>query len=79
MRQIVVEGKKREVPNGTTYLELAKEHQKNYPHDIILVLENGSIVQRGSHQELVAQEGLYRRICTIQNELDEAMEGGVAV
>ena len=24
MRQIVVEGKKREVPNGTTYLELAK-------------------------------------------------------
>ena len=47
--------------------------------DTILVLENGSIVQRGSHQELVAQEGLYRRICTIQNELDEAMEGGVAV
>ena len=25
------------------------------------------------------REGLYRRICTIQNELDEAMEGGVAV
>lgn len=47
--------------------------------DTILVLENGSIVQRGSHQELVAQEGLYRRICTIQNELDEAMEGGVVV
>ena len=47
--------------------------------DTILVLENGSIVQRGSHRELAAQEGLYRRICTIQNELDEAMEGGVAV
>ncbi len=43
MRQIVVEGKKREVPNGTTYLELAKEYQKNYPHDIILVLENGKM------------------------------------
>ncbi|MBD5169293.1 MAG: ABC transporter ATP-binding protein [Oscillibacter sp.] len=47
--------------------------------DMILVLEGGQIVQRGSHAELAAQEGLYRRICTIQNELDEAMEGGVAV
>ena len=47
--------------------------------DMILVLEGGRIVQRGSHAELAAQEGLYRRICTIQNELDEAMEGGAAV
>ena len=47
--------------------------------DTILVLEGGRIVQRGSHRELAVQEGLYRRICTIQNELDEAMEGGVAV
>ena len=29
MRQIVVEGKKREVPNGTTYLELAKEVEEH--------------------------------------------------
>ncbi|MDE7261334.1 MAG: ABC transporter ATP-binding protein/permease, partial [Oscillospiraceae bacterium] len=47
--------------------------------DTILVLEDGRIVQQGSHAELSAQEGLYRRICVIQNELDEAMEGGVAV
>ena len=47
--------------------------------DVILVLEGGRIVQRGSHAQLAAQDGLYRRICTIQNELDEAMEGGVAV
>lgn len=43
MKQIVVEGKKREVPDGTTYLELAKEYQKNYSHDIVLVLENGKM------------------------------------
>jgi len=47
--------------------------------DHILVLENGRIVQRGTHQELAAQEGLYRRICAIQNELDEAEKGGEAV
>ena len=42
-----------------------------------LVLENGRIIQRGTHEELAAREGLYRRICAIQNELDE--EEGVAV
>ncbi len=43
MRQIVIEGKKTEVVDGTTYLELAKEYQKNYPHEIVLALENGKM------------------------------------
>jgi len=47
--------------------------------DSILVLENGRIIQRGTHEELASQEGLYRRICIIQNELDEPKEGGAAV
>lgn len=34
--------------------------------DQILVLENGTISQRGSHAELIAQEGLYRRLWDIQ-------------
>lgn len=34
--------------------------------DQILVLENGTIGQRGSHAELIAQEGLYRRLWDIQ-------------
>lgn len=34
--------------------------------DQILVLENGRITQRGTHQQLAAQEGLYRTICEIQ-------------
>ncbi len=43
MKQIVIEGKKTEVVDDTTYLELAKEYQKNYPHEIVLVLENGKM------------------------------------
>ena len=34
--------------------------------DTILVLEEGRIVQRGRHDELVAQPGLYRRIYDLQ-------------
>ena len=34
--------------------------------DQILVLENGRITQRGTHEELAEQPGLYRTICDIQ-------------
>ena len=36
--------------------------------DQIIVLENGRIVQSGTHAELMKEEGLYRRIAMIQNE-----------
>ncbi len=35
--------------------------------DLILVLDRGKIVQRGTHAELIEQEGLYRRIAEIQD------------
>lgn len=34
--------------------------------DLIVVLENGEIAQQGTHQELIAKEGLYQRIYNIQ-------------
>ena len=36
--------------------------------DVILVLEEGEIVQQGSHDELVNTPGLYRRLYLAQNE-----------
>lgn len=39
--------------------------------DKILVLEHGKLVDEGTHAELVAKEGLYRRIARIQNALEE--------
>ena len=35
--------------------------------DQILVLENGRIVERGRHEELLAQNGLYYTLCSRQN------------
>jgi subfamily B ATP-binding cassette protein MsbA len=35
--------------------------------DEILVIKKGQIVQRGSHQELILEEGLYRKLSTMQS------------
>lgn len=43
MRQIIVEGQTLDVKDGTTYLELAKNFQKKFGHDIVLVLENNKM------------------------------------
>ncbi len=40
--------------------------------DCILVLDHGKIAQMGTHEELLQQDGIYRRIYNIQN----ASEGG---
>lgn len=41
--------------------------------DLILVLENGQISQQGTHAELCSQPGLYQRINSIQNALEEEL------
>lgn len=46
--------------------------------DLILVLENGQITQQGTHAELCSQPGLYQRINSIQNALEEELTQGKA-
>ncbi len=46
--------------------------------DRILVLEQGSIVQQGTHAELIQTPGLYQRIYQIQSALEEDLEDETA-
>lgn len=35
--------------------------------DVILVIQSGEIVQRGTHQELMLEEGIYKKLSTMQS------------
>ncbi|MBQ2698203.1 MAG: ATP-binding cassette domain-containing protein, partial [Clostridia bacterium] len=39
--------------------------------DCILVLDQGRVVQMGTHAQLMAEEGIYRRVCEIQTGIEE--------
>lgn len=48
--------------------------------DIILVLDKGKLVQIGNHEKLVSEDGLYKKIWSIQNsvekDLQDELQGG---
>lgn len=60
--------------NRTTFI-IAHRIQSVMNADLILVLENGKIIQKGTHAELVAQvDGMYRKIFDIQTLVNEELD-----
>jgi ATP-binding cassette subfamily B protein len=63
---------------GRTTFIIAHRIQSVMDADLILVLDHGRIVQRGTHQELLDQEGIYRRIYDMQARIEVELEQELA-
>jgi ATP-binding cassette subfamily B protein len=63
--------------NRTTFI-IAHRIQSVMKADLIVVLDNGRIIQIGTHEELLAQEGVYQKIHDIQTQIDEELEKEIA-
>ena len=59
-----------ELTIGKTVIVIAHRLATIEHADQILVIDKGQIVQKGTHQELVGQEGLYRRFITIRERAE---------
>ena len=63
---------------GRTSFVIAHRIQTVMDADLILVLENGRIVQSGSHSELIDQPGSYKRIFELQSRIEYELEEELA-
>jgi ATP-binding cassette subfamily B protein len=59
--------------NRTTFI-IAHRIQSVMNADLILVLDKGRIVQRGTHAQLIEQPGIYRQIFDIQTRIEAELE-----
>ena len=59
-----------ELTIGKTVIVIAHRLATIEHADQILVVDKGQVVQKGTHQQLVQQEGLYRRFITIREQAE---------
>ncbi|CAG0927380.1 putative ABC transporter ATP-binding protein [Thermoflexales bacterium] len=71
--QEIREALERLMENRTTFI-IAHRVQSVMNADLILVLDHGRIVQRGQHEDLLQQPGIYRQIYDIQTKIEAELE-----
>ncbi len=67
-----------EIVKGRTTFVIAHRLSTVRRADLILVLEKGRIVERGTHEELLGQGGYYKRIHDLQLKPQEAVDEPVS-
>ncbi len=59
--------------NRTTFI-IAHRIQSVMNADQIIVLDKGRIAQRGVHEELIVEEGIYQKVHKMQTQIEDALE-----
>ncbi|MBN1259373.1 MAG: ABC transporter ATP-binding protein [Anaerolineae bacterium] len=77
--EIQIEEALEQLMEGRTTFVIAHRVQSVMHADWILVLDQGRIVQQGTHADLVEQGGLYRQIYELQARIEQEVEREVAL
>lgn len=68
----------KQLMQGRTSFIIAHRIQSVMLADLILVFDDGRIVQQGTHEQLLAQDGIYRKVFEIQTRIEEEVQREVA-
>lgn len=66
----LIQGAISELTRGKTIITIAHRLATIENADQILVVDNGTIVQKGTHEELMKQEGRYKRFIEVRKEAE---------
>ena len=67
--ELALRGKMGDINRGRTLIVISNYVSKIATSDLILVMDEGKVVQSGKHDELVAKEGLYRKLYQMERAL----------
>ena len=69
--EVAIQTSLEKMRRGRTTIAIAHRLSTIQDAELILVLHKGEIVERGTHQELLTQKGLYHKMYLLQNNLVE--------
>lgn len=78
LTESVIQDSLRKLMKGRTSFIIAHRITSIMDADQILVLDKGEIVQRGTHDELLQEEGLYKEIHDIQTRIEDELNKEVS-
>jgi ATP-binding cassette, subfamily B, bacterial len=75
--EAAIRGALRRLMQGRTSFIIAHRIQSVMNADLILVMSHGHITQRGTHETLMQEDGLYRRIYEAQTRIEQELQAEI--